>query len=129
MPFYFFCDNVLILFAVDIYVERKKRYKINDQPCDCIPPDDDNMGCDEDCINRCMFYECNAKTCPCKEKCSNRAFQSKAGLKNADMQVFYVYILLPCRFHVSATLLDSNSGVYVFSKFRLEQIVGLVLCL
>ncbi len=44
------------------------------------------VGCDESCINRVLFYECDPKHCPCGEACSNRRFQEKR-----DFQGLQVY--------------------------------------
>lgn len=54
--------------------------------CLCTPSDDDGKGCGYDCINRCTFYECNVKTCPMGEKCTNRRFQLKEGV--SELKVF-----------------------------------------
>jgi histone-lysine N-methyltransferase ASH1L len=43
--------------------------------CICQPPADGELGCDENCLNRLMHYECNANNCMLNDSgCSNRPF-------------------------------------------------------
>ena len=43
--------------------------------CICQPPADGELGCDENCLNRLMHYECSANNCILNDSgCSNRPF-------------------------------------------------------
>lgn len=76
----------------DIFVERKRRIA-RGPVCECQPVTGDREGgCGEDCINRCTFYECNVKTCPNGERCTNRRFQLKQTLAD-KLKVFCVSLL------------------------------------
>lgn len=47
--------------------------------CVCKPPMDGESGCDYDCLNRVMQYECNDKNCNLSaDMCNNRAFAQLA---------------------------------------------------
>jgi histone-lysine N-methyltransferase ASH1L len=47
--------------------------------CICQPPADGELGCDENCLNRLMHYECNANNCMLNDSgCSNRPFAQLA---------------------------------------------------
>ena len=47
--------------------------------CICQPPDDGELGCDENCLNRLMHYECNENNCMLNGSgCSNRPFAQLA---------------------------------------------------
>ena len=71
----------------DIYVDRKRWHFDETQipVCHCVPPADGGPGCLDDCINRCLFYECLPNHCPCGDQCSNRAFQQREGIKELDV--------------------------------------------
>ncbi|XP_065185032.1 histone-lysine N-methyltransferase SETD2-like [Sycon ciliatum] len=60
--------------------------------CDCdLEYDDEGKpleGCGEDCINRLLMIECNPKSCPCGEFCSNQRFQKK---QNAPVEVYHTH--------------------------------------
>uniref|UniRef100_UPI00358EFC59 histone-lysine N-methyltransferase ASH1L-like isoform X2 n=1 Tax=Myxine glutinosa TaxID=7769 RepID=UPI00358EFC59 len=44
--------------------------------CNCkIPIGPDEKGCSEECLNRMIFAECLASTCPCADCCSNQRIQ------------------------------------------------------
>uniref|UniRef100_A0A8C4WVR3 Ash1 (absent, small, or homeotic)-like (Drosophila) n=1 Tax=Eptatretus burgeri TaxID=7764 RepID=A0A8C4WVR3_EPTBU len=44
--------------------------------CNCkIPIGPDEKGCTEECLNRMIFAECLASTCPCADCCSNQRIQ------------------------------------------------------
>ncbi|KAJ3053926.1 Histone-Lysine N-Methyltransferase ash1l [Rhizophlyctis rosea] len=61
----------------NIFVDRKPR-KLSETPvCTCVVPADGSMGCGESCLNRCMFIECDPKSCALGDKCSNQAFQRR----------------------------------------------------
>jgi len=58
--------------------------------CLCTP----QTGCDSDCMNRFMYYECDSRNCNLKEdQCGNRAFEglrqcvNKGGKYNAGVEV------------------------------------------
>lgn len=47
--------------------------------CICQPPEDGELGCDENCLNRLMHYECNENNCMLNGSgCSNRPFAQLA---------------------------------------------------
>ena len=61
--------NVFIGDSAEIWKETKLTEV---SKCLCTPEN----GCDEDCINRTMFYECDAANCNVgSEKCQNRSFE------------------------------------------------------
>ncbi|KAI9244166.1 hypothetical protein BY458DRAFT_485574 [Sporodiniella umbellata] len=64
----------------NLFIERKPKLIADERNiCHCIPPQgEQELGCGEDCINRLLFYECDAKYCPCGAKCSNQRIQKKA---------------------------------------------------
>ncbi|KAK3097974.1 hypothetical protein FSP39_014982 [Pinctada imbricata] len=44
--------------------------------CNCKRPyNPEEMGCGDDCLNRMIYTECEASTCPCAEQCLNRRIQ------------------------------------------------------
>ncbi|KAI9288336.1 hypothetical protein BC943DRAFT_272971 [Umbelopsis sp. AD052] len=72
----------------NIFVERKHaRHNRKSPVCQCTIPIDGSHGCSEDCLNRMMFYECDAQTCPCGKLCSNQRFQHKEEVN--DLRVFW----------------------------------------
>ena len=79
--------NVFIGDSAEIWKETKLTEV---SKCLCTP----HKGCDEDCINRTMFYECDSANCNVGiEKCQNRSFEQlrqrvKAGGKyNVGVEV------------------------------------------
>ncbi|KAI9243830.1 hypothetical protein BDA99DRAFT_529816 [Phascolomyces articulosus] len=63
----------------NIYVGRRP-CKTDHQAAKCqceVPSDEKTPGCGDDCLNRMLFYECDPRTCPCEDKCTNRRFQQK----------------------------------------------------
>ncbi|KAI9144245.1 hypothetical protein BKA69DRAFT_1025937, partial [Paraphysoderma sedebokerense] len=74
----------------DIYVERKERKASDPAVCNCPLPKEipeGMLGCGEDCLNRCMFMECDPNSCPWGERCSNQRFQKKDEIK--ELEVFH----------------------------------------
>lgn len=66
--------------CIDIYVDVDQYDKKADRPeCLC------RVECDEACLNRAMFYECDDQTCALQNPadCSNRTFQ-QAAIRYAD---------------------------------------------
>ena len=57
--------------------EIKAVSNIKAEACDCKVPYNDKtaIGCGTDCLNRAILAECDAKTCPCGERCSNQRMQ------------------------------------------------------
>uniref|UniRef100_A0A182T194 Histone-lysine N-methyltransferase n=1 Tax=Anopheles maculatus TaxID=74869 RepID=A0A182T194_9DIPT len=58
-------------------VNRRQLDGIEDSVCRCQPDDDDPCGPTSACLNRAIFMECSAKTCPAKERCSNQRFTKR----------------------------------------------------
>lgn len=57
----------------------EKSEKLPTSACVCRPPADGESGCDYDCLNRVMQYECNDKNCNLDPAmCNNRAFAQLA---------------------------------------------------
>uniref|UniRef100_A0A182QIJ7 Histone-lysine N-methyltransferase n=1 Tax=Anopheles farauti TaxID=69004 RepID=A0A182QIJ7_9DIPT len=50
---------------------------VEDSVCRCQPDDDDPCGPSSACLNRAIFMECSAKTCPAKDRCSNQRFTKR----------------------------------------------------
>nr|CAB3446871.1 unnamed protein product [Digitaria exilis] len=49
--------------------------------CNCKPPQDGRLGCRDRCLNRILSIECDKRTCPCGEQCSNQKFQRRSYAK------------------------------------------------
>lgn len=58
-------------------INRRQQDGIEDSVCRCQPDDDDPCGPTSACLNRAIFMECSAKTCPAKERCSNQRFTKR----------------------------------------------------
>jgi len=58
-----------------------KKIKIEMSTCNCVP----ESKCMDQCINRAMLYECDFKSCPCGNKCTNREIQNG---KTVPVEVF-----------------------------------------
>lgn len=72
----------------------KKSENLPTSACVCKPPADGESGCDYDCLNRVMQYECNDKNCALDSAmCNNRAFAQltarteKAGAFDVGVEV------------------------------------------
>ncbi|KAJ1562590.1 Histone-Lysine N-Methyltransferase ash1l [Nowakowskiella sp. JEL0078] len=59
----------------NIYVDRRPNKPTEVPICDCKPGHGDSEGCNEDCLNRCMFIECTPNRCPSGPLCKNQRFQ------------------------------------------------------
>ncbi|GIZ38069.1 hypothetical protein CKM354_000149500 [Cercospora kikuchii] len=56
-----------------------KEAKLQPSFCSCSTPDQPGMGCDDDCLNRVMQYECDDTNCRLgADECSNRPFHELA---------------------------------------------------
>lgn len=74
--------NFLDVFVGDAASFWRENKKIELSTCLC----DEETGCDEDCQNRFMFYECDSSNCRVGPNCGNRSFEelkqrTKAGGK------------------------------------------------
>ncbi|KAJ3176274.1 Histone-Lysine N-Methyltransferase ash1l [Irineochytrium annulatum] len=72
----------------DIFVDRKPRKAESAPVCNCAPPDeedDDEGGCGDNCLNRCMFMECSPDDCPCGDACTNQAFQRSEASRSLEV--------------------------------------------
>nr|CAG8497088.1 4354_t:CDS:10 [Entrophospora candida] len=69
-----------IKIQMNLFIQRKRKHE---EPvvCQCVVPSDGGMGCNEDCHNRAMCYECSPKHCILGDKCSNQRFQRKECVK------------------------------------------------
>lgn len=56
----------------------EKQELLPSSACVCKKPVDGESGCDYDCLNRVMQYECNDKNCKLDTMCNNRAFAQLA---------------------------------------------------
>uniref|UniRef100_A0A182YEQ0 Histone-lysine N-methyltransferase n=1 Tax=Anopheles stephensi TaxID=30069 RepID=A0A182YEQ0_ANOST len=56
---------------------RRQLDGIEDSVCRCQPGDEDPCGPTSACLNRAIFMECSAKTCPAKDRCSNQRFTKR----------------------------------------------------
>lgn len=56
----------------------EKQENLPTSACVCKPPLDGESGCDYDCLNRVMQYECNDSNCKLNTMCNNRAFAQLA---------------------------------------------------
>uniref|UniRef100_A0ACD5YTL0 Uncharacterized protein n=1 Tax=Avena sativa TaxID=4498 RepID=A0ACD5YTL0_AVESA len=65
------------------YLHRNRRNQSVDESmvCNCKPPQDGRMGCRDGCLNRMLNIECEKRTCPCGEQCSNQQFQRRSYAK------------------------------------------------
>ena len=68
--------NRLVGEAKDLW---EKSEKLPSSACVCPPPAPGEQGCEDDCLNRVMQYECNDDNCNLDaSQCSNRAFAELA---------------------------------------------------
>ncbi|KAG8071011.1 hypothetical protein GUJ93_ZPchr0006g44332 [Zizania palustris] len=72
----------------NLFLHRNRRTQSIDESmvCNCKPPQDGRVGCRNDCLNRILNIECNKRTCPCGENCSNQQFQRR---NNAKLSWFH----------------------------------------
>ena len=57
----------------NVFFDVKPTSNFEEQSCVCVRPTNSNqLGCGSDCLNRCMWIECNPNLCPCGEQCSNQ---------------------------------------------------------
>ena len=64
-------NSLLDVFIGDAASVWKKAKKLEDSVCGCKP----ETGCDEQCYNRFMLYECDDNNCNLgKDHCTNRSF-------------------------------------------------------
>ncbi|CAM0908295.1 unnamed protein product [Alopecurus aequalis] len=64
---------------INSFPHRNRRNQSIDESmvCNCKPPQDGRMGCRDGCLNRMLNIECEKRTCPCGEQCSNQQFQRR----------------------------------------------------
>ncbi|CAK7270096.1 hypothetical protein SEPCBS119000_003912 [Sporothrix epigloea] len=101
-------------FVGDAHSIWKKNPNYDDlqSKCVCKPA----TGCDEDCQNRIMLYECNDEICNVgSERCSNREFQRLAE-RTASKNSFHIGV------EVFKTL-DRGHGIRANRAFRPGQII------
>lgn len=68
--------NRIVGDAKEIWHKKTKQVQ---SLCLCDPPGKGELGCDENCLNRVMHYECNANNCALNGSgCSNRPFAQLA---------------------------------------------------
>ncbi|KAK1601876.1 hypothetical protein QYE76_016459 [Lolium multiflorum] len=65
------------------FLHRNRRNQSIDESmvCNCKPHQDGRMGCRDGCLNRMLNIECEKRTCPCGEQCSNQQFQRRSYAK------------------------------------------------
>ncbi|KAM0840806.1 hypothetical protein ACQ4PT_059408 [Festuca glaucescens] len=65
------------------FLHRNRRNQSIDESmvCNCKPPQDGRIGCRDGCLNRMLNIECEKRTCPCGEQCSNQQFQRRSYAK------------------------------------------------
>jgi hypothetical protein len=75
-------------------VDRKPRVAEGKNPCECtLPLEAGKLGCGEDCLNRCVFMECD-ESCPLGNRCSNKRIQKRASVKDIEIvEVGYFFTL------------------------------------
>lgn len=69
----------------NIFVDRKQRRAKEVSVCVCKPPEDGSEGCGDECLNRCSLVECDPRSCPCGDKCSNQRIQKKQELPGIEV--------------------------------------------
>ena len=70
-PIFDIINSLADVFIGDAASVWKKAKKLEDSVCDCTP----GSGCDEQCYNRFMLYECDDNNCLIgKDWCTNRSF-------------------------------------------------------
>jgi hypothetical protein len=74
--------------SADVFPDRARDLAIA-SICDCKPPppESNEMGCGDTCINRALQYLCSPKTCPCGEMCSNKSLFKRL---TPNLKVFWV---------------------------------------
>ncbi|VFQ94966.1 unnamed protein product [Cuscuta campestris] len=67
------------LIKSNLFLHRTRKSQTIDEVmvCQCKPPSDGRMGCEDGCLNRMLNIECVQGTCPCGEQCSNQQFQKR----------------------------------------------------
>ncbi|VFQ74434.1 unnamed protein product [Cuscuta campestris] len=67
------------LIKSNLFLHRSRKSQTIDEVmvCQCKPPSDGRMGCEDGCLNRMLNIECVQGTCPCGEQCSNQQFQKR----------------------------------------------------
>ncbi|KAI3960359.1 hypothetical protein MKW98_017083 [Papaver atlanticum] len=75
------------LIKTNSFLHRKRKTQVIDEimVCHCKPPQDGQLGCGDECLNRLLNIECVHGTCPCGDLCSNQQFQKR---KYAKFQWF-----------------------------------------
>ena len=59
----------------DLLQKRKIEFVTRPDACQCTVTSYDTSGCGEDCINRMTYTECDSRTCPAGDKCTNNQIQ------------------------------------------------------
>ena len=59
----------------NIYFDVRPYANFDAHACQCSVNSYDVFGCNEDCINRMTYTECDPRTCPCGDKCVNNSIQ------------------------------------------------------
>ncbi|KAI3972888.1 hypothetical protein MKX01_019546 [Papaver californicum] len=67
------------LIKTNSFLHRKRKTQVIDEimVCHCKPPQDGQLGCGDECLNRMLNIECVHGTCPCGDLCSNQQFQKR----------------------------------------------------
>lgn len=109
-----FYANLIDRFVGEAHAIWKKNPNYDDfqSKCVCKP----ETGCDEDCQNRIMLYECNDEICNVgSERCSNREFQRLAD-RTASKNAYHIGV------EVFKTQ-DRGHGIRASRAFRPGQII------
>ncbi|OVA03854.1 SET domain [Macleaya cordata] len=63
----------------NLFLHRRRKTQTIDEimVCHCKPPQDGQLGCGDECLNRMLNIECVQGTCPCGDLCSNQQFQKR----------------------------------------------------
>ncbi|TRY65112.1 hypothetical protein DNTS_009668 [Danionella cerebrum] len=60
----------------NVYVDVKPLSGYEATTCNCRAPDEsEEMGCQDDCLNRMIYAECSPSACPCGDQCDNQRIQ------------------------------------------------------
>ena len=59
----------------NVYFDVKPWANFDAHACQCTVTSYDTSGCGEDCINRMTYTECDSRTCPAGDKCTNNQIQ------------------------------------------------------
>ena len=68
----------------NIFFDVKPYANFDAHACQCTVKSYEELGCGDDCINRMTYTECDVRTCPCGDKCTNNAIQKHRSINTLE---------------------------------------------